>query len=174
MPNTELFPDADTVIVRALGDFCIEYLKSGDAAPIVIRGYVNRVSKPASRDYVLITPMQMSRLATNRHGWNGDEGIESVTQPTRRRVQIDCYGTNAAVWAKTLSTLLRDLIACDFLKKYGIAPLFVEDAQDLTGIEGDEQYNPRYMLGLMLQADDTVSVSLDFFNDVNLILKYQA
>ncbi|MBD5607842.1 MAG: hypothetical protein HDQ93_03205, partial [Desulfovibrio sp.] len=79
-----------------------------------------------------------------------------------------------SVWAKTLSTLLRDLVACDFLKPYGVAPLYVEDPQDLTALEGDEQINPRYMLGLMLQADDTVNVNLDFFHNVNLILKPQS
>lgn len=164
-------PDTDSRIVTGLGMFCAAFLRIGDAGPVVIRGYVNRVSKPAEPDYVLVTPMGMARLATNNHQWDAETGIQSVTQPTRRRVQIDCYGKDAAVWAKTLATLLRDAVGCEFLAPYGLAPLFVEDPQDLTQAEGDEQYHPRFMLGAMLQVNETVSVSLDYFTDVNLYLR---
>lgn len=174
MADVTCFPNPDEAIVKALGDFCATYLNKGEGGPLVIRGYMNRASKPASWDYVLITPLNMSRLATNRHNWNGGEGISSITQPAQRRVQIDCYGRFAAIWAKTLSTLLRDALACEFLEPYGITPLYAEDPKDLTALEGDEQIHPRYMLGLMIQTDDTVSVNLDFFHDVNLILKPQA
>lgn len=164
MTEVNAFPDSDSLIVHALGDFCSSFLRNGDRTPLVIRGYVNCVSKPGQADYILFTPMAMTRLATNRHNWNGAEGINFVTQPTQRRIQIDCYGSLAAIWAKTLSTLLRDSLACDFLATYGIAPLFVENPHDLTALEGDEQIHPRYMLGLMIQVDDTVNVSLDFFH----------
>ena len=93
-------PDTDSRIVAGLGIFCGAFLRRGDVEPVVIRGYVNRVSKPKVPDYVLVTPMTMTRLATNNHQWDAEAGVQSVTQPTRRRVQIDCYGNNAAVWAK--------------------------------------------------------------------------
>ena len=164
-------PDTDSRIVAGLGMFCGAFLRRGDVEPVVIRGYVNRVSKPKVPDYVLVTPMTMTRLATNNHQWDAETGVQSVTPPTRRRVQIDCYGNNAAVWAKTLATLLRDAVGCDFLAPYGLAPLFVEDPQELTQAEGDEQYHPRFMLGVMLQVNETVSVGLDYFTDVNLYLR---
>ena len=146
-------PDTDSRIVAGLGMFCGAFLRRGDVEPVVIRGYVNRVSKPKVPDYVLVTPMTMTRLATNNHQWDAETG------------------NNAAVWAKTLATLLRDAVGCDFLAPYGLAPLFVEDPQELTQAEGDEQYHPRFMLGVMLQVNETVSVGLDYFTDVNLYLR---
>lgn len=165
-------PDTDALIVRALGDFCTRFLRApgADAAPLVVRGYVNRVSSPAGPDYVLITPLAMTRLATNRHAWDAEPGVASVIQPTRRRVQLDCYGASAAPWAKTLTTLLRDPIGADFLAPYGIAPLSCEDPQDLTQAEGDEQWLPRFMVQVFLQVNDVTAVGLDFFTDVNLQL----
>ena len=162
---------SDDTLVRALGDFCRAYM---GAHTRVIRGYVNRVSKPRERDYVLITPMAMTRLSTNRHAHDPASGRETITQPMRRRVQIDVYGEGAADWAKTLTTLLRDGLGCRFLAAYGLAPLYVDDAQDMTQVEGNEQYNPRWMLGVMIQADESVSVDVDFFDDVNLGLHPQA
>ena len=77
----------DAILVQALGDFCKRYL--GDSA-VVVRGYVNRVSKPKMKRYVLVTPMTMTRLSTHLHQteWGG----EAIVQPLRRRVQLDVYG----------------------------------------------------------------------------------
>lgn len=168
-------PDADTALVKALGDFCTRFLRApnGRDAPLIVRGYVNRVSQPAGPDYVLVTPLAMTRLATNRHGWDAEKGTASVIQPVRRRVQLDCYGVNAAPWAKTVTTLLRDAIGADFLAPYGVAPLSCEDPQDLTQAEGDEQWQPRFMVQAFLQVNDMAAVGLDYFTNVNLSLHPQ-
>ena len=94
---------SDGILVQALGDFCKRYL--GDSV-VVVRGYVNRVSKPKAKNYVLVTPMSMTRLSTNLH--QTECGGEAIVQPQRRRVQLDVYGPTAADRAQPLATLLRD------------------------------------------------------------------
>lgn len=169
-------PDDDARIVKGLGDFCANFCRgaAGDALPCIIRGYVNRVSKPATPDYVLITPLTLTRTGTNLHAWDASTGTQSVTQPARRRVQIDCCGGMAPVWAKTVATLLRDMIGVDFLAPYGLTPLWCDDPRDLTQAGGDEQYHPRLSVDAHLQVNDIVGVDLDFFTNVNLILRPQA
>ena len=142
---------SDGILVQALGDFCKRYL--GDSA-VVVRGYVNRVSKPKTKSYVLVTPMTMTRLSTNLH-------------QTECRVQLDVYGPTAADRAQTLATLLRDGVGCRFRQTYGIAPLYVEDPQDMTQAEGDEQYNPRFMLNVLIQANRVEHVEMDTFTDAD-------
>ena len=144
---------SDGILVQALGDFCKRYL--GDSA-VVVRGYVNRVSKPKTKSYVLVTPMTMTRLSTNLH------------QTECGGVQLDVYGPTAADRAQTLATLLRDGVGCRFLRTYGIAPLYVEDPQDMTQAEGDEQYNPRFMLNVLVQANRVEHVEMDTFTDAEL------
>lgn len=51
------------------------------------------------------------------------------------------------------------------LQTYGIAPLYVEDPQDMTQAEGDEQYNPRFMLNVLIQANRVEYVEMDTFTD---------
>lgn len=154
---------SDGILVQALGDFCKRYL--GDSA-VVVRGYVNRVSKPKTKSYVLVTPMTMTRLSTNLH--QTECGGIAIVQPQRRRVQLDVYGPSAADRAQTLATLLRDGVGCRFLQTYGIAPLYVEDPQDMTQAEGDEQYNPRFMLNVLIQANRVEHVEMDTFTDAEL------
>ena len=67
-----------------------------------------------------------------------------------------------------LATLLRDGVGCRFLEPYGIAPLYVEDPQDMTQVEGDEQYNPRFMLNVLVQANRLERVEMDTFTDAEL------
>lgn len=169
-------PDTDTQLVKALGDLCTEALTDTEtqAKPLVIRGYVNRVSKPAGTDYVLITPLTMTRQATNVHSWDPEAGVQSVSESSRRRVQIDCYGRKAAAWAKTLAVLLRDENAADFLKSYAVAPLYCEDPLDMTSAEGDEQYHERFMINAFFQVNEMTALELEYFEDVNLYLFPQA
>ena len=63
---------------------------------------------------------------------------------------------------------LRDGVGCRFLQTYGIAPLYVEDPQDMTQAEGDEQYNPRFMLNVLVQANRVEHVEMDTFTDAEL------
>ena len=147
---------SDGILVQALGNFCKRYL--GDSA-VVVRGYVNRVSKPKTKSYV------QDQIIC---GQNGNRSGEAIVQPQRRRVQLDVYGPTAADRAQTLATLLRDGVGCRFLRTYGIAPLYVEDPQDMTQAEGDEQYNPRFMLNVLVQANRVEHVEMDTFTDAEL------
>lgn len=188
--------DPDVQVVVGLGDLCRQYLTTPPpdpdpvdpmpspdipTSPTVIRGYVNRVSKPKSTNYIVITPLAMARLSTNAHTWDGvtrpdddpSAGTQGIRQSVRRRVQIDCYGVDSATWAYTLSTLLRDAEGCRYLAPYGLAPLYTVDPVDMTQPDGREQYERRYMVEAMLQAHIQVTVPLDYFHDVNLILRPQ-
>ena len=161
----------DAFVVRSLGDFVRRYM--GDKTTVV-RGYVNRVSKPACPDYVLITPMGATRLATNLHDWQTDKSALEVTMPTQRRVQMDFYGPLAGSRALTAATLLRDAVGCDFLRAYGIAPLYVTDPQDLSRPDDREQWDHRWMIDVMLQVNARSAVDQDYFTDLNLSLHPQA
>ena len=163
--------EPDDALVRGLGDFARRYL--GDRTTVV-RGYVNRVSKPACPDYVLITPLGAKRLATNLHGWDADKSALEVTMPTQRRVQMDFYGRDADRQALTAAALLRDAVGCDFLQPYGIAPLYVTDPQDLSRPDDREQWDHRWMIDVMLQVNARSAVDQDYFTDLNLSLHPQA
>ena len=57
---------------------------------------------------------------------------------------------------------------CEFLSKYGVQPIFVDEAQNLTGISGEKEYVERWMVRLEIDYRDAVSVSQDWFNTAEL------
>lgn len=154
-------PVDDKRIVMAVGTVCQALFRVDGKAPVVVRGYVNRVTKPATDDYILITPMSHVQLSKKRTAWDGETSVKDITIPTRRRVQIDCCGSKADVWAKTLFACFGDISIVDMMAEYNVTPLWAEAPQDLTEADDNEQYHPRYMLELQVQVNPTTSVELE-------------
>ena len=170
--STILAP-TDEKIFNGLSAFVKKHL--GGATPasgvITVRGFVGRVSKPKGPDYVLITVMTQVPTGTNSHEYDPNAGTVAVNRPTQQSVQIDCYGKKSEAWAKTLAILLRDEIAYAFLQEYGFAPLFVENALDLTQADGREDFARRWMVGCMVHGLTTVTTDQDFFDGATMEIR---
>lgn len=166
----------DKALVQAVGDFC--RWAAGADMPIQ-RGWANAVSRP--RDgYVVVTPFgttwQSTTTRTYAPGADGT-GTLAVARSLSRRVQVDFFGPDAQALAQAVATLAQDLAGCTFFAPYALTPLTVTDPQELTGMVGSEQAQPRWMVEITLQPGPEftgVSVDLDFFDNVNLGLHPQA
>jgi len=110
--------EGDERIFKGLSAFVKECL----GKVITVRGYVGRVSKPKGPAYVLITVMAQAVTSSNSAEYDAEGGTATIIAPTRKTVQIDCYGKQAESWAKTLAMLLEDEFAVTFLQEYGFAP----------------------------------------------------
>lgn len=166
----------DAALVKAVGDFC--RWCAGAGLPVV-RGWTNAVNRPPGA-HIVVTPFSATWHATTSRSYSpGEDGRGRVTvaRSMSRRVQVDFYGPDAQAQAQAVATLAQDMTGCDFLKPYALTPLTVTDPQELTGMAGNEQAEPRWMLELELQPGPEfagVTVELDFFDNVNLGLHPQA
>lgn len=172
----------ETLVVTAIGDFvhwCV-----GANVPVV-RGWTNAVSRPAS-PYVLITPMGSTWHSTTGRVYTPEvdeagnptgRGTLQVVRSTSRRVQVDFYGPDSEMWARTCALLFQDLSGCDFFKGRKLVPLTVTAPQELTGMVGNEQAEPRWMLELEVQLSSELAsstVEYEFFDAVNMTLREQS
>ena len=57
---------------------------------------------------------------------------------------------------------------CEFFKPYGIQPIACDEAQNLTGVSGEQEYVERWMARLEFDYQDAVSDSQDWFNTAEL------
>lgn len=166
----------DAALVQAVGDFCRWCV--GPGLPVV-RGWTNAVSRPRD-SYVVVTPFGTTWQSTTTRSYTpGADGTGklAVARSLSRRVQVDFYGPDAQALAQAVATLAQDLAGCTFFAPYALTPLMVTDPQELTGMVGSEQAQPRWMVEITLQPGPEftgVSVDLDFFDNVNLGLHPQA
>lgn len=151
--------------------------KLGDFIATVITGVpviqlpVNRVSMPpASPGFIGMRPLLQGRIATNFTTW-GDvlPTTLQLEQPIRYPVQLDCYGASAAEWAVILSTVLRDSYGVEELKPI-LAPLYAEDPRFAPLVDGEEEYETRWIVGAVLQYNPVVTAPQQFADTVTAAL----
>lgn len=140
----------------------------------VVKGQANRVPMPTGPNFVILTPGGRAQLATTVRTYEPSDdpapadGARDTQRQTRLDVQVDIYGPAAAENVQIVSTLLRDMYGCDFLRPHKIQPLYCSDPRQLPLITGEKQYEQRWMLGATLQFNPTVSTSQQFADIVDV------
>ena len=141
--------------------------KYTDCAPEkILAGYNNHVQLPADNDYIIFTVLNPRRYGTPIVVTD-IKGSTSY-QDFRCEVQIDFYGNLAFDRACDIVNISRTEFLCEFLSKYNIQPIFVDEAQNLTGISGEKEYVERWTVRLEIDYRDAVSVNQDSFNTASL------
>jgi len=149
----------DDQVITALGDFLATVLPSGTGIAV---GQANRVPEPAGPDHVIITPARRGQLATTARTYDGDAETSTIARSTAFDFQLDIYGPNAANNAQVISTLFRDAWGCDFLKPYGLQPLYCNDGQQMPLVNGEFQYESRWTMTATLQAHPEIVAPAEF------------
>jgi hypothetical protein len=154
--NPALTEDA---ILTALRAFLLDVLPSGVE---VVQGQNNRVPEPTGPDHVVMTPDRRTQMAQTTHDWNADGGTIGVNRSSALHFQLDVYGPNSADNGQVITTLFRDSYGCDFFRSYGVQPLYCDDGQQMPLVNGEEQYENRWMIRATLQANILVTVAAGF------------
>lgn len=133
----------------------------------VRRGFpTERVSLPTSKDYAIMTMLGDSRDCSPTVSW--DKNDYTVEQRRNSDVQIDFYGENAKRNADIVSNIARSSVLCDFWKNQSISPLYCDEAENLTGVGGEEKYVPRWVVRLSITYLTGITVENDYFVSVEL------
>lgn len=137
----------------------------------VVRGLDNRVPMPEG-GFIAITPVTQQRLATNvvtqRPGFV--EPSQETMQKIMQGIQIDCYGPTSGDWAAIISTLWRDETTCTYLAEYSgkIQPLYTNDPVQMPLVNGEQQYEERWIVKAFLQYNGVVTLDQQFFTGVDV------
>lgn len=155
-------------IQKAIRNMLIQYT---DCPPQnIFAGYGNRVELPQSNNYTVFTILNPRRTGTPYIVNESTEEISRVTtyQDFRLEVQIDFYGDFAFDRANDIINISRTDFLCSFFEPYNIQPIACDDARNMTGISGEDEYVERWMVSLEIDYRDAVSVSQEVFNTVDL------
>lgn len=139
----------------------------------VVRGLDNRVPMPKG-GFIVITPGTQQRLATNTVTPITDPMNETqeIMQPIMQGVQLDFYGPNSASWAAIIATLWRDETTCVFLSEQPghIQPLYNNEPMQMALIDGEQQYEQRWIVKAFMQYNGVVTLNQQFFTGVNVTI----
>lgn len=161
MPIDPPAPTEDQMMT-ALRGFLVDIVPAGVE---VFQGQANRVPEPAGENFVMFTPRRRAPLATPVTVWDyDDDAAEELehSKSTEVTVQLDMHGPLGADIAQTIATLWRNDWACQKLAGSGIQPLFANDGKQLPFINGENQYENRWMVEIVFQASPIVSTPQEF------------
>lgn len=158
----------ETDIFTALRAYLLSVLPDGVE---ILRSQANQAPEPASPDFVMMTPTWRVRLGTNVDTWdttNDAPATLQLMQATEIRIQLDVYGPASADNAHLITTTFRDEFAVDAFAASGfdVTPLYHTEPSQKPFINGEAQYENRWVLDVVLQANPVVTVPQDFANKI--------
>lgn len=159
----------ETQVLAALRAFLTDVLPVGVA---VIRGQVNRVPEVTTTDFVVMTLTLRRRLSTNVVIEDAIALTEVIRGPTELTIQCDIHGPDATDNTQLVATMWRSDYACRFFAASGlaIAPLYAADGAQMPFINGEAQYEDRWVLPLVMQVNPVVSTTQQFADTLALQL----
>lgn len=134
----------------------------------VRQGQENRAPMPPGPDFVIMTPQDRAGLATTVRAYRPLDGMRDTTRSTQAGVLLNFYGPNATDNGQVFNTLFRDAYGCDFMRSYGVQPLWCDDGRQMPLVDGEKQYTSRWMVHALMQLNPTVSTSQTFADTVTV------
>lgn len=101
-------------------------------------------------------------------------GTNQALAPTRVTIQLDFHDSDgSADNVQTVFTLFRDQYGCAFFEGYPISiiPLYADEPRQAPFINGENQYEDRWTLDVVLQVNPVVSTPQQFADTVTVVLK---
>jgi hypothetical protein len=97
-------------------------------------------------------------------------GTTDATAPTQAAIQFDVHGPASADNAQIIVTLFRSPFAWDFFQASGcdIAPLHADDAKQMPFINGEQQYEDRWVITANLQVNPVVSTPQQYTSQLKI------
>lgn len=126
----------------------------------------NRESMPQG-DFILMTGLAAPALSTDKTTFvpgSSNPGNETHARSTQWNVQLDCYGQDAADMAALIATSFKTDYAATALAAAAIEiqPLYANDPRQMTIVNAENQYEPRWIVELALQYNPVVTLPQDF------------
>lgn len=166
---------------RALYAFLCKFLTPKVADDHVLCGNQPDMVLPADgNDYVIFHINQQIRHGTTVEEFDPDREVTILKESAELVAQVDCYGTTgkgtkeedvlrAQMRAHNLELAFSSSPACTFFKKWKMAPLYADGAQDTTLISDSNQYLQRWTTYLHLGIHTALELPQEGFTELDVI-----
>lgn len=137
-----------------------------------VQGLGNRTPMPpAVPGFVVMTATHNKGLRTPVDTWDMvglNPTVITIEQGMHVKIQMDCYGANSGDWAVMFVAALRNDYGCRLLAP--LAPLYADDPIQAALVNGEEQYEERWIVGANLQYNPVITTPMQFANTAEATL----
>ena len=161
-------------LMTAFRAFLVGLALTGVDPDDIIQSQINRVPEPKGADFIMMTPTYRRRIATNVETWSTapdpapppeELRMERSTEIT---MQLDVHGPNSADNAQTIATVWRSDYGCRAIDPEIFQPLYASDGHQAPFINAEKQYEFRWVMSLLMQANVAVSTPMDLADSIGV------
>lgn len=168
MPATISLHESD--VFTALRTFLLGILPAGVE---VVKAQDNGVAEPVGPDFVTMNAITMPRLATNVDTYTDPgtgPGTRNSLASMAMHVQLDVHGPNSADNTAIIATLFRDEYGCNSFASVNsqIQPLYCEEPKQMPFINGENQFEQRWIIDAAIQYNPITQTPQDFAEAVTV------
>jgi hypothetical protein len=160
MTTVTLTPSTDKIFDTLWG--VVSSLFDPTIAPLIFKGFQNNTPTPLG-SYVVIQEGVAERQDQGRQIYDPINGLMHVKRGTMYSFQVDCYGPSGSDWANIIAIAWRSPWACDQFAGTEMRPLYADEPQQLNIVNGELEYESRFMCKLYLQATQSIALPQQFF-----------
>lgn len=146
-------------VIDAFAAFLQPFMLGGE----ITRGQVNRVPLAAVPS-AMLTEMRQDDIEIPYIDYQGDLNTATISGPKRIEIQVDLFGVHAAEICATLKSAFRSSYAFDVMPA-NIKPLYVDNGVNSQMVTGENQYEPRWTLMVVMQYNPVVTVPQQFADE---------
>jgi len=132
----------------------------------VVQQLDNRVAMPLP-GFAMISGTRKAKLSTGAVSEDDTAGEEDHEASIDLVLQIDFFGPQADDWAVVFAQTFASVWSCDFLKDYGIQPLYCDEPRQVPMVTGEAQYEHRWLTMAHVQYKPVVSLPQEHFDAVD-------
>jgi hypothetical protein len=158
-----------TQVETLLRAFLIAILPQGVEVTV---GQLNLVAEPTSDNFVIMWPTLRKRLGTTVVSWDesvdGNPSTQDNTESVRLDMQLDFHGNDSTDNAQVFAVLFRSDYATQYFIGSGMSPDYCSDGIQAPYISGEDQFEDRWTLNAVFDANITVSTPQQFADDITV------
>ncbi len=139
----------------------------------VVQTQNNRVPEPTSENFIVMTPRDRVRLATNTDTWDRvapSPATKEIEHSARFDLQLDIHGPAGSDLASVIAATFVDDYGRSLFDGTPVSPLYAGDGHQMPFINGEQQYENRWVVTLSAQIKPTVSTPMQFADTLTPVI----
>jgi len=157
-------PYKPSITVNSIIDALYGFLRLFEAGAEIVQSQQNRVPMPKSPVFVL-TPINQSNIETPSVVVEDRDAI--ITTPTRITIQVDIFGEYSVDLCTAIIAVIRSGVSDTYFQN-GMAILHCDDGMQSQFITGEQQFEQRWILQIVMQFNPGVVMPLTTANKLSI------
>ena len=157
------------IVITMLNNYLFNYYDANN----IILGYQNNFTPPVNNDFVIATNLSIKQAYSPNRYYNAATQEKVLYGYNDTEYQIDLYGKNASIAINELYTILKSVVASNYLMQYDAGIGIVHNPKNLTGVNSRQNYMPKYtiLFNLLSNTKITIAATGLALTDVTINLK---